>query len=83
MEQLALFLVGLVALGETDKQKHFAIGAAASAYVTHVTDSPLKGCLAAAALGLGKELFDRHRGGEFDNRDLGATTIGCVITFRF
>ncbi|MEP2027441.1 MAG: hypothetical protein ABJI96_01890 [Paracoccaceae bacterium] len=83
METIAIFLAGLAIFEETDKKKHFAIGAVTSAYVKHKTGNPLNGCLAAAALGLGKEFYDRHHAGEFDVRDLWATSVGCVVTIRF
>lgn len=68
---------------ENDKMLHFAAGGAASLAVTEATGSPLKGCAASLALGVAKEIYDHHTGGDVDARDAGATGLGCVVSFRF
>ena len=67
-----------------DKVQHAAVGAVTSAAVTHFTGSKLAGCAASLALGVGKEVYDRHAGGNVEALDAIATGAGgCVITFAF
>ena len=67
----------------SDKTMHFVAGAAASKFVTHQTNSPLKGCAAALAAGIAKELYDSQFGGVVDKNDVIATGVGCAYTIKF
>ena len=60
---------------ENDKIGHIAVGAVVSETVTHYTDSRWKGCAAALAVGVVKELSDSR----FDIQDATATALGCSI----
>jgi len=61
--------------GDEDKLGHIALGAVVSETVTHYTDSRWKGCAAALAVGVVKELSDSR----FDIQDATATALGCSI----
>ena len=61
--------------GDDDKIGHIAVGAVVSETVTHYTGSRLKGCAAALAAGVVKELGDSR----FDIQDATATALGCSI----
>jgi len=61
--------------GDDDKIGHIALGAVISETVTHYTDSRWKGCAAALAAGVVKELSDSR----FDIQDATATALGCSI----
>lgn len=63
---------------------HVVGGYAVSKYVTKKTGNPWKGCLAAFAVGIAKEAYDRHTGsGRVQGSDVAATVAGCMFTFRF
>ena len=69
--------------GESDKIGHIAIGAVVSETVSHYTGSRWKGCAAALAVGVAKELNDK-RTHSFDSEDAFATVLGCsVIRIEF
>lgn len=65
-----------------DKQKHFAVGAAASSWVYEETGDRSLACLTALGAGISKELYDaRH--GTADKKDAAATAIGCSVTWAW
>ena len=64
--------------GENDKIGHIAVGAVVSETVAHYTGSRWKGCAAALALGIAKEIDD-SRTHDFDFEDAAATALGCSI----
>ena len=64
--------------GDTDKLGHIAVGAVVSETVAHYTGSRWKGCAAALAVGVAKELNDK-RTHSFDSEDAFATVLGCSI----
>lgn len=81
---LSLILCTTVFSGcANDKTMHFVAGAAASKFVTKQTNSPLKGCAAALASGVAKEIYDSKFGGIVDRYDALATGAGCMYTIRF
>ena len=80
---LALLAATALSGCENDKVLHFAAGGAASLAVTGMGGSPLQGCAASLALGVAKEVYDQHTGGDVDARDAGATGLGCVVSYRF
>jgi len=61
--------------GNDDKIGHILIGSAISETVSYYTDSRWKGCAAALAVGVAKELSDSR----FDMEDATATVLGCSI----
>jgi hypothetical protein len=63
---------------ENDKIGHIAVGAVVSETVAHYTGSRWKGCAAAFALGVAKEIND-SRTHNFDFEDAAATALGCSI----
>lgn len=80
---LTLFIGAALSGCANDKTLHFVAGAAASKYVTRQTQSPLKGCAAALASGIAKEIYDNRFGGVVDTYDALATGAGCMYTIRF
>ncbi|MGH1577498.1 hypothetical protein [Planktotalea sp.] len=66
-----------------DKDLHFVAGTATYNYVANHSNSPLKGCAAALASGLAKEIYDSQFGGIVDRYDAFATGAGCMYTIRF
>jgi len=64
--------------GENDKIGHIAVGAVVSETVAHYTGSRWKGCAAALAVGVAKEIND-SRTHDFDFEDAAATALGCSI----
>lgn len=66
-----------------DKTMHFVAGAAASKYVTTHSSKPMRGCAAALASGIAKEIYDSRFGGVVDRYDALATGAGCMYTIRF
>jgi len=64
--------------GDSDKIGHIVAGAVISETVSYYTGSRLKGCAAALAVGVAKELNDK-RTHNFDSSDALATGIGCSI----
>ncbi len=87
MRPFPISVLALSALALTgcanDKTMHFVAGAAASKYVSKQTSSPLKGCAAALATGIAKEIYDSKFGGVVDRYDALATGAGCMYTIRF
>ena len=70
-------------LGQSDKIGHIAVGAVVSESVSYYTGSRWKGCAAALAVGVAKELNDK-RTHNFDGADAFATVLGCsVIRIEF
>lgn len=63
---------------QNDKIGHIAVGAVVSETVAHYTGSRWKGCAAAFAVGVAKELNDK-RTHSFDSGDAFATVLGCSI----
>lgn len=61
--------------GDDNKIGHIAVGAVISETVTHYTNSRWKGCAAALAVGITKEISDSR----FDIQDATATALGCSI----
>ncbi|EPX76780.1 hypothetical protein Salmuc_04666 [Salipiger mucosus DSM 16094] len=57
---------------------HFAAGVVGSGVVKHESGSRLASCGAAAALGVGKEIYDSMGHGNVDVMDAVATTAGCL-----
>ena len=64
--------------GQNDKIQHIIAGAMISETVSHYTGSRWKGCAAALAAGVAKELKDK-RTHSFDSEDAFATALGCSI----
>jgi uncharacterized protein YfiM (DUF2279 family) len=75
-----------VLLKENDKQLHFSAGVVTSAlgytwsYNKHQDKkrAMITGLCTSLAAGVAKELLDNIRGGDFDERDIFATTLGGV-----
>ena len=65
-------------LGHRDKVGHIAVGAVVSETVSYYTGSRWKGCAAALAVGVAKEINDK-RTHNFDGADAFATGLGCSI----
>ena len=65
-----------------DKQKHFAVGAAASSWVYSETGDRSLACLAALGAGVAKEIHDA-RDGSADTKDAAATVFGCSVTWAW
>ena len=63
---------------ENDKIGHIIAGVIVSETVSHYTGSRWKGCAAALAVGIAKELNDK-RTHNFDSEDAFATVLGCSI----
>lgn len=61
-----------------DKNKHILAGAAIGAAGTLVFDSPHKGFLLGAAVGIAKELHDRKGGGTCSLQDGVMTALGAA-----
>ena len=61
--------------GDDDKIGHILVGAAVGETVSYYTGSRWKGCAAALAVGVAKELGDSR----FDIQDATATALGCSI----
>ncbi|TNJ40931.1 hypothetical protein [Phaeobacter sp. B1627] len=71
-------------LTDDDKLQHVAVGSAISALVTYKTGRFWKGCGAALAVGLLKEIYDELSDtGRFEAIDAGYTLAGCSFTVRF
>jgi hypothetical protein len=64
--------------GQSDKVGHIAVGAVVSETVSYYTGSRWKGCAAALAVGIAKEIND-SRTHDFDFEDAAATALGCSI----
>lgn len=64
-----------------DKLKHF--GACFGIALTFGLISPLLGACVAAAAGIGKEVYDKCRGGKFDLWDIAADAAGTLCGFAF
>ena len=64
--------------GDRDKVEHIVVGAVISEAVAHYTGSRWKGCAAAFAVGVAKEINDK-RTHSFDSEDAFATVLGCSI----
>lgn len=80
----AVFIaLGVLAIPEDDKKMHFVAGATAAHVASHYNMSPLQSCGVALAAGLAKEAYDSKFGGTVDIKDVGATVLGCGVTFRF
>ena len=62
-----------------DKQKHFAVGAAASSWVYLETGDRSLACLTALGAGVAKEIYDATNGSA-DTKDAVATVFGCNVT---
>jgi hypothetical protein len=62
-----------------DKQKHFAVGAAASSWVYLETGDRSLACLTALGAGVAKEIYDATKGSA-DTKDAVATVFGCNVT---
>lgn len=85
---LILFLIPTMVLSQIpqDKRKHFVAGAyfggGTSMIVYDQTGNYKKafvyGVLSSITVGLAKELYDQHKYGGFDNKDLLATILGGV-----
>jgi hypothetical protein len=65
-----------------DKQKHFAVGAAASSWVYLETGDRSLACLTALGAGVAKEIYDA-RDGAADHQDAAATMLGCSVTWAW
>ena len=65
-----------------DKQKHFAVGAAASSWVYLETGDRSLACLTALGAGVAKEIYDA-RDGAADHDDAAATVLGCSVTWAW
>ena len=65
-----------------DKQKHFAVGAAASSWVYMETGDRSLACLTALGAGVAKEIYDA-REGTADSEDAAATVLGCSVTWAW
>ena len=65
-----------------DKQKHFAVGAAASGWVYSETGDRSLACLAALGAGVAKEIHDA-RNSSADTKDAAATVFGCSVTWAW
>jgi hypothetical protein len=76
---LILFL-GSCSSIPVDKRKHFIAGAVSSGIVVTLTDDPKAGCIAAAAVGVGKEVYDSKTHSP-DPKDALATTLGCLVWY--
>lgn len=61
-----------------DKVMHFLVCMAAAMAVAVATGSAVAGAAAAMAVGIGKELYDKATGEEFDWRDVAADAVGAV-----
>ncbi len=61
-----------------DKVLHYGAGAGVSGLVKHQTGSLGKGCAAAFAVGVAKEVYDDRYGGNVEAADILATTAGCL-----
>lgn len=60
-----------------DKVKHFGVCFGITLSLGLI--SPWLGALVAAAVGIGKEVYDKLRGGNFDLWDIAADAVGAVI----
>ena len=65
-----------------DKQKHFAVGAAASSWVYSETGDRSLACLTALGAGVAKEIYDARKGAA-DHEDAAATVLGCSVTWSW
>lgn len=74
----SIFLCGCA----IDKQKHFAVGVAASSWVYAETGDRSLACLAALSAGVAKEIYDA-REGTADSEDAAATALGCSVTWSW
>ena len=66
-----------------DKDQHMIAGAAIGSLVTTVTDSPIKGCVAASSVGLIKEIYDyQHKQKHTPSfKDFAVTAVaGCLVS---
>ena len=63
----------------TDKLKHFGAGAIASAFVYAVTGDVTPAIAIAAALGIGKEIYDSLGYGTVEVLDAVATAVGGAV----
>ena len=61
-----------------DKTKHLAVGVATGSAGTLVFKDPHKAFLAATAVGLVKELYDREGGGTCSAQDFAVTALGAA-----
>jgi len=80
LASLSLFLTSACA---ADKVMHASAGNMVSRYVTHHTGSALQGCAAAVGIGVLKEVYDHHAGGNVEGADVLATGAGCTVSFSF
>jgi uncharacterized protein YfiM (DUF2279 family) len=67
-----------------DKTQHAAVGAVIGAAITAATDDPLKGCMAATAVGLAKEVYDHQHPTKHTSsfKDFAVTAaFGCASAY--
>ena len=67
-----------------DHAAHAGAGHLVSRYVAEQTGSQWKGCAAALGVGVLKEVYDKHNGGDVELSDaLFTGAAGCVISYQF
>lgn len=91
MKVIALLVLGLAPLlsfaeeswGGHDKKLHAVAGGVTGALAYYMTKKPEYGCMAAAAVGLAKEISDaQHVGNQASGKDFVVTTLaGCLVSY--
>lgn len=87
MKKTIVFVFSLIALKGISQERlgaHFAVGSVIGGTTGLIFKSPKKAIntslLLSTTAGVGKEIYDKSKGGTFSVSDVGATVLGSLMT---